>query len=186
MSYLQVNQSCLLDSSLLSQISLSSSTVPLGIAAITLQASLYDVPGGYRAVMFDRFQGVKPNPSHEGTHFLVPFIQRAILYDVRVKPRNISTTTGSKDLQMVSVITSLMGSRIERKEAMEASKHCAPLIGNQWSRWSLLCKRLIEISNQIILHLSCTRERGKTKEFQSISFWHLPPSFLSITLSRSL
>lgn len=32
--------------------------VPLGIAAF-LQASIYDVPGGYRAVMFDRFSGVK-------------------------------------------------------------------------------------------------------------------------------
>lgn len=32
--------------------------MPLGIAAF-LQASIYDVPGGYRAVMFDRFSGVK-------------------------------------------------------------------------------------------------------------------------------
>ena len=32
--------------------------VPLGIAAF-LQASIYDVPGGFRAVMFDRFSGVK-------------------------------------------------------------------------------------------------------------------------------
>lgn len=34
-------------------------SVPLGIAAAVVQASLYDVPGGYRAVMFDRFAGVK-------------------------------------------------------------------------------------------------------------------------------
>ena len=40
---------------------------------------------------------------NEGTHFLVPWLQRAIVYDVRTKPRNISTTTGSKDLQMVSL-----------------------------------------------------------------------------------
>lgn len=33
--------------------------VPLGIAAAVVQASIYDVPGGYRAVMFDRFSGVK-------------------------------------------------------------------------------------------------------------------------------
>lgn len=33
--------------------------VPLTIGLVTLQASLYDVPGGYRAVMFDRFSGVK-------------------------------------------------------------------------------------------------------------------------------
>ena len=33
--------------------------VPLGIAAVVVQSSIYDVPGGYRAVMFDRFSGVK-------------------------------------------------------------------------------------------------------------------------------
>jgi hypothetical protein len=33
--------------------------VPLGVAAAVVQASLYDVPGGYKAVMFDRFSGVK-------------------------------------------------------------------------------------------------------------------------------
>ena len=33
--------------------------VPLGVAAAVAQASIYDVPGGYRAVMFDRFSGVK-------------------------------------------------------------------------------------------------------------------------------
>jgi len=33
--------------------------VPAGIAAALFQASIYDVPGGYRAVMFDRFSGVK-------------------------------------------------------------------------------------------------------------------------------
>ena len=34
-------------------------SVPLGFAAAVLQASIYDVPGGYRAVMFDRFSGVQ-------------------------------------------------------------------------------------------------------------------------------
>lgn len=33
--------------------------MPLGIAVAVVQASIYDVPGGYRAVMFDRFSGVK-------------------------------------------------------------------------------------------------------------------------------
>ncbi|EJT99054.1 hypothetical protein DACRYDRAFT_24133 [Dacryopinax primogenitus] len=77
--------------------------VPAIITLGAVQASLYDVPGGYRAVMFDRFSGVKNTATGEGTHFLVPWLQRAILYDVRIKPRNVSTTTGSKDLQMVSL-----------------------------------------------------------------------------------
>ena len=34
-------------------------SVPLGMSALLVQASMYDVPGGYRAVMFDRFTGVK-------------------------------------------------------------------------------------------------------------------------------
>ena len=34
------------------------SLVPLGVSIAVFQASLYDVPGGYRAVMFDRFSGV--------------------------------------------------------------------------------------------------------------------------------
>ena len=33
--------------------------VPAGVAAVLFQSSIYDVPGGYRAVMFDRFTGVK-------------------------------------------------------------------------------------------------------------------------------
>lgn len=37
--------------------------VPLAFGAVFVDATLYDVPGGYRAVMFDRFTGVKPNVS---------------------------------------------------------------------------------------------------------------------------
>lgn len=77
--------------------------VPLAIAASLGQASLYDVKGGTRAVIFDRLSGVKEGVVNEGTHFLIPWLQKAIVYDVRTKPRNISTTTGSKDLQMVSL-----------------------------------------------------------------------------------
>lgn len=54
------------------------------------------MPGGHRAVIFDRFAGVKKEVVGEGTHFLVPWLQRPIIYDVRTRPRNINTTTGSK------------------------------------------------------------------------------------------
>ncbi|KAG0206628.1 Prohibitin-1, subunit of the prohibitin complex (Phb1p-Phb2p), partial [Mortierella sp. NVP41] len=77
--------------------------IPVGAAVSFLQYSMYDVQGGHRAVIFDRLEGVKPHPVGEGTHFLVPWLQRAIQFDVRTKPRNISTTTGSKDMQMVTL-----------------------------------------------------------------------------------
>lgn len=77
--------------------------VPAALALSFAQASMYDVKGGTRAVIFDRVNGVKEDVVSEGTHFLVPWLQRAIVYDVRTRPRNISTTTGSKDLQMVTL-----------------------------------------------------------------------------------
>jgi prohibitin 1 len=77
--------------------------VPAAIGASIVQSSIYDVKGGTRAVIFDRVSGVKEDVVNEGTHFLVPWLQRAIVYDVRTRPRNISTTTGSKDLQMVTL-----------------------------------------------------------------------------------
>jgi prohibitin 1 len=77
--------------------------VPIGIAFALGQAAIYDVKGGTRAVIFDRLSGVQETVVNEGTHFLVPWLQKSIIYDVRTKPRNISTTTGSKDLQMVSL-----------------------------------------------------------------------------------
>lgn len=77
--------------------------VPLAVGVAVAQSALYDVKGGTRAVIFDRLRGVREQVSNEGTHFLIPWLQRAIIYDVRTRPRNISTTTGSKDLQMVSL-----------------------------------------------------------------------------------
>jgi hypothetical protein len=77
--------------------------VPVAIGGSLVNQSLYDVKGGTRAVIFDRLSGVKDTVVSEGTHFLIPWLQKSIIYDVRTKPRNISTTTGSKDLQMVSL-----------------------------------------------------------------------------------
>ncbi|KAH6917179.1 prohibitin [Coprinopsis sp. MPI-PUGE-AT-0042] len=112
--------------------------VPLGIAFATVNASLYDVPGGYRAVMFDRFSGVKSTATGEGTHLLVPWLQRAILYDCRIKPRNISTTTGSKDLQMVSITLRVLSRpdvehlpRIYQSLGLDYDERVLPSIGNE-------------------------------------------------------
>ncbi|EJF66536.1 prohibitin [Dichomitus squalens LYAD-421 SS1] len=112
--------------------------VPVAIAAATIQASIYDVPGGYRAVMFDRFSGVKDQASLEGTHFLVPWLQKAILYDCRIKPRNISTTTGSKDMQMVSITLRVLSRpdiehlpRIYKSLGLDYDERVLPSIGNE-------------------------------------------------------
>ncbi|GAA5974957.1 hypothetical protein JCM11641_006778 [Rhodosporidiobolus odoratus] len=87
---------------------LSRLALPAFVGISLVQASLYDVPGGHRAIIFDRFSGVREEPSKEGTHLLVPWLQRPVLMETRIKPRNISTTTGSKDLQTVSLTLRVM------------------------------------------------------------------------------
>lgn len=77
--------------------------IGLAVAGGVMNSALYNVDGGHRAVIFDRFSGVKPEVMGEGTHFLIPWVQRPIIFDVRSRPRNIPTITGSKDLQNVNI-----------------------------------------------------------------------------------
>jgi len=54
-------------------------------------------------LIFDRLKGVKEKVVPEGTHFLIPWIQKPIIYDVRISPRHIRSETGSKDLQKIEI-----------------------------------------------------------------------------------
>lgn len=108
------------------------------IALYALQESIYDVRGGSRAVIFDRISGVKKEVVGEGTHFLIPWLQRAVQYDVRTKPRNITTTTGSKDLQMVSLTLRVLHRpdvpqlpRIYQSLGLDYDERVLPSIGNE-------------------------------------------------------
>uniref|UniRef100_A0A915NZ92 Prohibitin n=1 Tax=Meloidogyne floridensis TaxID=298350 RepID=A0A915NZ92_9BILA len=77
--------------------------IGLAIAGGVAQSALYNVDAGQRAVIFDRFAGVKPDVIGEGTHFIIPWVQKPIIFDIRSTPRTVSTVTGSKDLQTVSI-----------------------------------------------------------------------------------
>lgn len=117
---------------------LSRLAIPIGFSLAIGKASMYDVKGGSRAVIFDRFVGIKKDVVGEGTHFLIPWLQRAIIYDVRTRPRNIATTTGSKDLQMVSLtlrvlyrpdVTKLP--KIYQSLGLDYDERVLPSIGNE-------------------------------------------------------
>lgn len=75
----------------------------LGAAATALNASLYTVDGGQRAVIFDRIRGVMEETVGEGTHFLVPWLQKPFIFDIRTRPHTFSSVSGTKDLQMVNL-----------------------------------------------------------------------------------
>jgi prohibitin 1 len=77
--------------------------IGLGVAGIAVQESLYDVDGGERAVIYDRFRGVLKDVKTPGMHFKIPYIQYPYIYDIKSKPRTVNTSTGSKDLQQVNI-----------------------------------------------------------------------------------
>ncbi|CAK9095675.1 unnamed protein product, partial [Durusdinium trenchii] len=75
----------------------------LGTAAMIPSLCLYDVDGGQRVVMLNMLTGVEDKVRGEGTHFKVPWLMQPKWYSIRSRPKLIQTTTGTKDLQMVTI-----------------------------------------------------------------------------------
>ncbi|XP_034846075.1 prohibitin-2-like [Mirounga leonina] len=77
---------------------------------------VFTVEGGHRAIFFNRIGGVQQDIIlAEGLHFRIPWFQYPIIYDIRARPRKISSPTGSKDLQMVNICLRVLS----RPNAME-------------------------------------------------------------------
>ncbi|KAI4252363.1 MAG: hypothetical protein L6R42_007998 [Xanthoria sp. 1 TBL-2021] len=86
--------------------------LPFGAAAaavivigggVVVNNALFNVDGGHRAIKYTRIGGVQKDIYNEGTHFNIPWFETPIQYDVRAKPRNVASLTGTKDLQMVNI-----------------------------------------------------------------------------------
>lgn len=65
--------------------------------------SVYKVEPGFSALKFDIFQGVKSEVYKEGYHVLIPFMQRPIIYDCRMKNPVFNCVASTKDLQAVQL-----------------------------------------------------------------------------------
>jgi prohibitin 2 len=61
------------------------------------------VEGGHAAVVFNKLTGVRAVPVGEGTHPKIPFIERPTIFNVRARPFEVASPTGSKDLQMINI-----------------------------------------------------------------------------------
>ncbi|KAK7681554.1 Prohibitin-2, subunit of the prohibitin complex (Phb1p-Phb2p) [Cerrena zonata] len=70
---------------------------------LALNASMFNVDGGHRAIKYTRLHGVTDKVYTEGTHIVIPWFETPIVFDIRAKPRNIASLTGTKDLQMVNI-----------------------------------------------------------------------------------
>ena len=83
------------------------------------------VEGGHRAILFSRLSGVQKKIYVEGIHFRsvcvcvcvcvctrmseclpifrIPWLHYPIIFDIRARPKLLTSPTGSKDLQMVNM-----------------------------------------------------------------------------------
>jgi prohibitin 1 len=143
---------------------LSALSGTLAVGAFTVNSCLYNVDGGERAVLFDQLRGgILPDVRGEGTHFMIPIIQSPTILDVRTKPREIPSVTGTKDLQMVNIKLRVLWRPIEdelprlyRELGTDFDERVLPSIGNevlksvvaQYNAEELLSKRA-EVSSRI-------------------------------------
>jgi len=143
---------------------LSTMSGALAVGAVTANTCLYNVDGGERAVMFDTLRGgILPDVIGEGTHFQIPIIQRPVIMDVRTRPREIPSITGTKDLQMVNIKLRVLWRpvvedlpRLYKELGIDFDERVLPSIGNevlksvvaQYNAEELLSKRA-EVSARI-------------------------------------
>ena len=110
----------------------------LGATATVLNTSLYTVDGGQCAVLFDRFRGILDKTAGEGTHFLIPWVQKPYIFDIRTRPHTFSSISGTKDLQMVNLTLRVLSHPdtnrlpvIVQNLGFEYDEKVLPSIGNE-------------------------------------------------------
>jgi prohibitin 1 len=74
----------------------------LGVGAITYSCCFVVRPGEC-AVLYNRLSGIRDAVFEEGLRFRVLGLEEPKLFNVRTQPRELTTTTGTQDLQVVDV-----------------------------------------------------------------------------------
>lgn len=78
--------------------------VVLGGLGYGAYKSVVIVQPGHMGVVYNRYGGLdEKGRLTEGLNFVVPWWQRANIYNVRVRSQVVNTSSGSKDLQMVQI-----------------------------------------------------------------------------------
>eukprot|EP00934_Nitzschia_sp_Nitz4_P003018 Nitzschia sp. Nitz4//scaffold101_size76361//67602//68677//NITZ4_005615-RA/size76361-snap-gene-0.6-mRNA-1//1//CDS//3329532197//3008//frame0 len=129
--------------------------------------SLYTVQGGHRAVVFNRLMGMKDTVYGEGLNFNIPWFEYPIIYDIRTRPVNLQTLTGSKDLQMVTIAIRVLhkpdtnqlvwiyrhlGTNYDERILPSIMNECAKAVVARYNANELLTKREM-VSREISIEL---------------------------------
>ncbi|EFO19695.2 hypothetical protein LOAG_08798 [Loa loa] len=119
-------------------LALIAGTVATGLG---IKESLFSVDAGHRAIMFNRIGGVGDAVYKEGLHFRVPWFQYPIIYDIRARPNQIRSPTGSKDLQMVNI-----GLRVLSRPDPSSLPKIYRMLGQNWEERILpsICNEVLK------------------------------------------
>lgn len=148
--------------------------------------SIYTVQGGHRAVVFNRVVGMKETVYGEGLNFNIPWFERPIIYDIRTRPVNLQTLTGSKDLQMVTIairvlhkpdpqrlvwIYRFLGLRYDERILPSLMNECAKAVVARYNANELLTKR-DQVSREISIDLQ-KRAKNFNILLEDVAITHL-------------
>ncbi|XP_032774156.1 prohibitin-like [Rattus rattus] len=97
-----------------------------------VNSALYNVDAGHKSVIFDLFRGVQDIAVGEGTHFLIPWVQKPIVFDCCSRPLNVPVITSSKDLQNVNITLHILF-----RPVASQLPHIYTSIGEDYDEWML-------------------------------------------------
>ncbi|CAE7546780.1 PHB2 [Symbiodinium sp. CCMP2456] len=72
-------------------------------AGYVVTNSIYTVDAGHMSIKYSKFFGIGNQTFKEGVHFMMPYFERAIIFDVRARPHMVTSNTGTRDLQTVNL-----------------------------------------------------------------------------------
>ena len=64
---------------------------------------IFVVDGGERALVFNKLKGLQTKVYGEGMHFMIPVIHQPKKFEIRTRPKSLTSVTGTRDLQQVHI-----------------------------------------------------------------------------------
>ena len=75
---------------------------------VMIKKGIYRNEPGYQSLHFNLLSGIGKQTFREGYHIVIPFLERPIIYDCKMKNHMYLCVCGTKDLQTVQLKTRLI------------------------------------------------------------------------------